>query len=194
MNLYFSFDRVVDYRYRELAYRHHHRESSMEAIYKRRSMRKYTDQPVKDKDIQEIIRAGMNAPSAGNEQPWHFVVINDRDTLSQVPGVHPHANMVPGVQVAVLVCGDLTLEKHEGYWVQDCSACVQNMLLAAAHLGLGSVWLGVYPREDRVTGFRKLLGISDTVVPFALIPLGYPGEDKPNKNEFHEDRIHKNRW
>ncbi len=166
----------------------------MDFIYKRRSIREYTDQPVREEDIKEIVRAGMNAPSAGNEQPWHFVVINDRDILARVPGVHPNAKMVPGAQAAVLVCGDLSLEKHEGYWVQDCSACVENMLLAAAHLGLGSVWLGVYPRQDRVKGFRELLGMPETVVPFALLPIGYPGEEKPDKDEFHEDRIHTNRW
>jgi len=78
--------------------------------------------------------------------------------------------------------------------VQDCAAATQNMLLAAAALGLGSVWLGVYPRDDRVTGLRRLLGIPETVVPFALLPVGHPAEHKPRKDEFHPERIHRNAW
>ncbi len=166
----------------------------LEAIYTRRSIRRYAPDPVPEDAIREIIRAGMNAPSAGNEQPWQFVIIDRREILDGIPTVHPHAAMIREAPVAILVCGDLTLETKQGYWVQDCAAATQNMLLAAAALGLGSVWLGVYPRDDRVTGLRRLLGIPETVVPFALLPVGHPAEHKPRKDEFHPERIHRHAW
>jgi nitroreductase len=153
----------------------------MDAIYARRSIRKYSSKPLPRETIEDIIRAGMNAPSAGNEQPWHFVVINRRKILEEIPSVHPHAEMVKQAPVAILVCGDLLMEKHEGFWVQDCSAATENMLLAAASLGLGSFWLGVYPRQDRVEGLRRLLNLPDHIVPFSLLPIGYPAEKNPEE-------------
>ncbi len=166
----------------------------MEAIYNRRSIRKFSSRPLPRETIEAIIKAGMNAPSAGNEQPWHFIVIDRRKVLEEIPSVHPHAEMVKQAPVAILVCGDLLLEKHEGFWVQDCAAATENMLLAAASLGLGSVWLGVYPRNDRVEGLRKLLNLPDHVIPFSLLPIGHPAEKKAPKNDFHPLRIHYNTW
>ncbi len=96
--------------------------------------------------------------------------------------------------VAVLICGDLSLEKHKGYWVQDCSAATENLLLAAHAKGLGAVWLGVYPREERVDGLRKLLGIPEHVIPFSLVPIGHPAEQKPPAERYNPSRIHFNRW
>lgn len=166
----------------------------MEAISTRRSIRKYLKDPVPEEAIKAVIGAAMSAPSAGNEQPWHFVVIDSRADLDKIPSFHPHSLMLREAQVAVLVCGDLSLEKHAGYWTQDCAAATQNMLLAAHSLGLGAVWLGVYPREERVRGLRELLHIPDTVVPFSLVPLGYPAEEKPRADRFNEARIHRNGW
>jgi nitroreductase len=167
---------------------------TFEAIYRRRSIRSYTAQNVPMEQITQIIHAGMSAPSAGDEQPWHFVVITDRSILDTIPKVHPYANMLKEAPSAVLICGDLELEKHEGYWVQDCSAATENMLLAATALGLASVWLGVYPRQSRVEGLRKLLNLPDHVIPFALLPLGYGAEEKPAKSDFDHARIHSNTW
>ena len=167
---------------------------AMDAILSRRSIRRYTGEGIPDPVIEEILRAAMSAPSAGNQQPWHFVVITDRGTLRQVPSFHPHANMVPEAPVAVLVCGDRSREKHEGFWVQDCSAATQNLLLAAHAKGLGAVWVGIYPREDRVFGFRKLLGLPDHVVPLALVPLGFPEGGKPREDRFDRSRVHRERW
>ncbi|HBX43835.1 MAG TPA: nitroreductase family protein [Deltaproteobacteria bacterium] len=167
---------------------------TMEAILTRRSIRRYTGERVPNPVIEEILRAAMQAPSAGNEQPWHFVVITDRATLREVPRFHPHANMVPDAPVAVLVCGDLSREKHEGFWVQDCSAATQNILLAAHAKGLGAVWVGIHPREDRVFGFRKLLELPDHVVPLALVPIGFPEARKPEEERFDRSRIHSERW
>jgi nitroreductase len=166
----------------------------MEAIYKRRSIRKYSSKPVPREIIERVIKAGMNAPSAGNEQPWHFMVIDRKKYLEEIPNIHPHSQMLRQAPVAILICGDLSLETHEGYWVQDCAAATENMLLAVASEGLGSVWLGVYPRQDRVDGLRNLFNIPEHVVPFALLPVGYPAEKKPPKSEYHPERIHYNTW
>jgi nitroreductase len=167
---------------------------AMEMILTRRSIRKYTEQPVTDEIIEAILNAGMHAPSAGNQQPWHFVVIRDRAILDKIPDFHPHAGMLQMCPVAILVCGDADLGKHRGFWAQDCSAATQNILLAAHALGLGAVWAGVYPEGARVEGFRKLLGLPDRVHPLALIPLGYPAETKPQPQRFERSRIHHDKW
>jgi nitroreductase len=166
----------------------------MDTIYRRRSIRKYRTEMVEDETIMAVIKAGMNAPSAGNQQPWHFIIIDQRPLLDKITQIHPYAQMLHQAPAAILVCGDLSLEKHAGYWVQDCSAAVQNMLLEIVDQGLGGVWLGVYPREDRVSGLRMLCGIPEGIVPFALIALGHPGENKELKNEFHEERVKRNQW
>lgn len=168
---------------------------AMEALFSRRSIRKFTTEPVSEQALQEILEAAMSAPSAGNQQPWHFVVIKDRKLLGQVPDFHPHALMCREAPMAILVCGDPALEKHVGYWVQDCSAATENLLVAIHAVGLGGVWLGVYPREERVTEFRKLLNIPGHVIPFALIPIGHPAEQKPARTDrYNQSRIHKNTW
>ena len=136
----------------------------------------------------------MSAPSAGNEQPWHFVVIKERESLDEIPTFHPYSQMLRHAPMAILVCGDETLEKYQGYWVQDCSAATQNILLAAQAKGLGAVWLGVYPIKDRVIGLRKLLGIPEHVTPFSLISIGYPAEQKPRSERYDISRVHHNRW
>ena len=147
-----------------------------------------------DEKLLEFVRAGMNAPSAGNQQHWRFVIVTERSILDKIPGIHPYAEMLKQAPAAILVCGDLDLESHKGYWVQDCSACTENILLEIADQGFGGVWLGVYPREDRVEGLRKLLSIPENVVPLALIAVGYPAEQKPPKNEFDKSRIRYNSW
>lgn len=166
----------------------------LETIYKRRSIRAFHPDPVPEATLRELIRAAMHAPSAGDERPWQFVIVDDRELLRRVPTVHPYASMVPTAPVAILVCGDLKLETHEGFWVQDCSAAVQNLLLAVTAHGLGAVWLGVHPRRDRVEGLRKLLGLPDHVVPLALVPIGKPAEEPAPEDRFEPEKIHRNGW
>lgn len=166
----------------------------MKAIRSRRSIRHYTDQAIPAEMERQLLDAAMCAPSAGNERPWHFVVIRDREILDSIPNYHPYANMMPEANMAILVCGEQGLEKHDGYWVQDCAAATQNILLEAEDIGLGAVWLGVYPTEDRVTALRSLLGIPEEVTPFALVALGFPAERKPVPERYDEARIHQNRW
>jgi nitroreductase len=167
---------------------------AMDAILSRRSIRKYTKQSVPDQLIKELLEAAMNAPSAGNEQPWHFIVINDRGILDEIPKYHPYSQMIREAYVAIVICCDLQLDKQDGLWVQDCAAATENLLLAVQAKGLGAVWLGVYPREERVTGLRKLLSIPEQVIPFSLIPIGYPAEHKPRADRYDSSRIHDNRW
>ena len=167
---------------------------ALEAILSRRSVRKYTARRVPEPALKRLLQAAMNAPSAGNEQPWQFVIVTDRNILDEIPKFHPHSAMLKEASVAVLVCGDLQLETHKGYWVQDCSAATENLLLAAHAMGLGAVWLGIYPREERVAGLRKLLGIPDGIVPFSLVPVGYPAEQKTLADRYNAERVHKNAW
>jgi len=173
---------------------HNGENKTMEAIYTRRIIRKFTQQPVSDELVSAFIKAGMNAPSAGNQQPWQFMVIRDRATLNELMTVHPYSSMLAQATVAILVCGDLSLETRQGYWVQDCAACTENILLEIADAGLGAVWLGVHPREERVTGIRRVLGIPESVVPFSLIPVGHPAEEKAPNDKFFPERIHRDRW
>ena len=168
--------------------------AAIEAIFKRRSIRKFKSNPVSDNDIEELLEAAMAAPSAGNEQPWQFIVIKDRATLDQIPNVHPYSVMVKQASLAILVCGDMDQVKHDEMWIQDCSAATENLLIAVSAKGLGAVWLGVYPRKERIKGLRKLLGIPKTVYPFALVPVGYPGEKKPPAKRFKKSRVHNDKW
>ncbi len=164
------------------------------AIYARRSIRRYEDRFVAPNLINELLRAAMSAPSAGNEQPWQFVVITRREVLDRIPDIHPYAGMARDAHLAILICGDLDCEKHEGFWVQDCAAATENLLIAAAGLGLGAVWCGVHPRQDREKGFRQLLDIPERMVPFALVPVGWPAEEKGSSDRFDPLRIHYEKW
>jgi nitroreductase len=163
-------------------------------ILSRRSVRRYTTQGVEEKDIKKLLEAGMAAPSAGNERPWHFVVVRERHLMQGIMEVHPYAQMLKQSPVAVLVCGDQTLEKYPGFWVQDCSAAVENMLIMAVQLNLGAVWLGIYPIEERVRGLRQLLGLPENAIPFALVAIGHPDEDKRPLDRYDEKRVHWDGW
>lgn len=166
----------------------------MKAIRARRSIRRFTSEPVSDDAIKALLEAAMSAPSAGNQQPWEFIVVTDRKILDKIPNVHPYAQMCKQAPAAILVCGNLERDTHRGFWVQDCSAATQNILVAATEKGLGSVWCGVYPREDRVSGLRKLFELPDHIMPLALIPIGHPAEKKPPSDRFDPARIHRDRW
>ena len=167
---------------------------TLETIFTRRSIRKYKKQTISEKIVHDLLDAASSAPSAGNQQPWHFIVIDERKLLNVIHTFHPSANMVKEADKAILVCGDLNLEKFKGYWMIDCAAATENLLLAAHSLGLGACWLGIYPREGRVAGMRKLFQLPSHIMPFALVSLGYPGEYKPREDRFNASRIHRNKW
>lgn len=166
----------------------------MENILARRSIRSYTAQMVPDEIISELLKAAMSAPSSGNSQPWHFIVIRDREVLDKIPTFHPYAEALKQASVAIMVCGDINLDKYGGRWMLDCSAASQNILLAVQAKGLGAVWLGLYPDEERIKPTRQLLGIPDHVIPLCIIPVGYPAEQKKPSQRFKPERIHQDRW
>ena len=166
----------------------------LDVIHTRRSIRKYLDKPVPEDMIETILRAAMAAPSAGNQQPWHFVVITDRARLDAIPGFHPYSKMVLQTPVAILVCGDPTGKKWPTFWEQDCAAATQNILLAARDLGLGTVWVGIHPEKDRIEGFRKLFGIPEHVIPFSLVPVGWPAAEFEALDRFRPELVHREEW
>lgn len=167
---------------------------ALDVILTRRSIRKYTSDPITPEQVRNLLRAAFAAPSAGDQRPWHFVVITDRTLLDQVPTFHAHAKMILEAPLAILVCAEPALETHKGYWVQDCAAATQNILLAAHAMGLGAVWLGVYTRPEREAGLRRLLSIPDDIVPFALVAIGHPAEQKPPSQRWDDARVHQNGW
>lgn len=166
---------------------------AMEAILTRRSIRRYTPQIVPEELIEELLRAAMSAPSTGNGQPWHFVVIDDRKILHEIPRFHPYASMLREAPVAILVCVDREIQQ-EGFLVQDGAAATENLLLAAHAKGLGAVWLGIYPLQERMAGMRRLLALPERILPLSLVSMGYPAEKKSRQDRYNPRRIHRNRW
>ncbi|MGI6604993.1 MAG: nitroreductase family protein [bacterium] len=167
---------------------------AIDTILARRSIRKYTSQPVPDELVESLLKAAMSAPSAHNSQPWHFVVIKDRSILNEITTFHKYAQMLKEAPLAIAVCGEPGLEKAKGRWPSDCAAATQNILLAGHAKGLGTCWIGIYPDEEREANLRKLLQMPDTIVPFSLVAVGYPGEQKPPANRYNPARIHYDRW
>jgi nitroreductase len=163
-------------------------------IQQRRSIRQYKKAPVTEGQVETLLRAAMAAPSAGNEQAWAFIVVRDRARLEEIMKIHPYAGMLKTAALAILVCGDLSREKHKGMWVQDCSAATQNLLLAAAGIGLGTCWCGVHPRAEREEDCRKLFGLPEHVAPFAVIAVGVPDEKKGPADYYDPSRIHYEKW
>lgn len=167
---------------------------AMTAIRTRRSIRSFTNEDVTDAQVKELIGAATSAPSAGNEQPWEFVVIRDKQLLGQVGKFSKYAGYAKKAPVSILVCGNRNLDKYGGFWVQDVSAATQNMLLAAHAMGLGAVWTGVYPKKKRIKGFRKLLGLPSEIVPLALVVIGHPKKQQEPVQRFKEERVHYDGW
>ena len=168
--------------------------NTIEAIRTRRSIRHYTEQRIAPELVKELLQAAMRAPSAGNAQSWQFVVVDDRSLLDQVPSVSPFAAMCKHAPLAILVCGDTTTEKYPGFSVQDCSAAIMCILLAAHEKGLGAVWTGAYPMADRVAGRKNLFGLPDYVIPLGLVVVGHPAKAVPPQDRYREEQVHHNKW
>ncbi len=163
---------------------------TLEAIFGRRSVRRYSSVPVPEEAVELLLRAAMAAPSAGNQQPWRFVVVRDRSRLKALAVVEPHGGMIAESPLAVVVCADLRAVRHEDFWIQDCAAATENLLLAGHALGLGAVWIGTYPREERVKGVGEVLGLPDGIVAFAVVPLGYAVEAIASAERFDPGRVY----
>ena len=166
----------------------------MDAILNRRSVRDFTDQTVSNEDIRELLRSAMRAPSAFNQQPWDFIVVRDKGILSSVTSWHEYAEMLKKADCAILVCGNKQRAKAWDWWAQDCSAATQNILIKATDLGLGAVWLGMYPMEDRVNNCQKLFELPDHITAFSMVALGHPSQPIQPVDTFDETRIHQEKW
>jgi len=164
----------------------------LDTIFARRSIRQYTSEPVSEEDIKKLLEAGMAAPSASNRKPWHFVVVTDRAKLNALAEKHPYGKMLAQAALAIAVCGDPKISVK--YWIQDCSAATENILLAATSLGLGSVWLGVAPNSDRTEAVAEVLGIPEDMGILNVISIGHPAEEKEPRTQYDEGRVHRNGW
>ena len=165
-----------------------------EALLTRRSIRKYTQEPVSDEDLERILRAAMSAPSAHNSRPWHFVVVRDAAQRRAIAERHPYARMAAEAPVVIVVCADPGEMKESGFWQQDCAAALENILLAARGLNLGTVWCGMHPVEERVEPVRALLGIPARIHILGLVVMGHPAQPFVEADRYTETKIHRDSW
>ncbi len=163
----------------------------LELIKARRSIRKYTDEPVTDEQVRAMLEAAMAAPSANNAQPWEFVVVRDADLRQQLAATHSWSYMAADAPVVFVVLGDARRSDH---WVEDTSAATQNLLLSATALGLGAVWVGIYPRAEREAHVRKALGIPEGKRVLCLVQVGHPAEQKPPRTQYDAAKVHCDRY
>lgn len=170
----------------------------MQNILARKSVRAYTDSPVSRARIDTLLRAAMAAPTGRDMRPWKFIVIDEKQTLQRLAEQLPYAKMLPEAQVAILVCGDLSVTDKDGKpstnWMFDCSAATENLLLMAEAMGLGAVWTAVYPYEERLKPVTEILELPAHIVPLNVIPVGYPKGDPQPKDKYDADNVHFNGW
>lgn len=162
------------------------------SIMTRSSVRSYLDKPVEQEKVEALLRAGMAAPSAVNKQPWHFVVLDTRERIDRLAGANPRAGMLKKAPLAIVVCGDMSkaLEgKGREYWIQDASAATENILLAAHGLGLGAVWTGTYPMDERVKATSQALQLPEHIVPLCTIVIGYPDGEPNVKDKWKPENV-----
>lgn len=159
----------------------------LDLIKKRRSIRKYTDEPVSDDAVKKLLEAAMAAPSADNLQPWEFIVVRDHDLRQQLARTHPWSDMCPDAPVVFVVCAD---ERRASHWVEDASAATENLLLAAAGLDLGAVWVGIYPNSRNEEHVRQVLDIPSKLRVICLVPVGHPAESKAPHTKYDERKVH----
>lgn len=162
----------------------------MNSIFTRRSVRKYQDRPVENEKIEQMLRAAMQAPSAGNQRPWEFIVVKDKDLLYKLSTLSPFSGCVKEAALAIVLLANRDCMKYPENWQMDLSAATQNLLLQAVELGLGAVWLGVAPLEDRMEYITQLFGLPDNILPFAVVPVGYPATDNRFIDRYEQEKVH----
>lgn len=164
----------------------------LDNIATRTSIRDYEARPVEKEKVEKMLRAAMAAPTAMNKQPWHFVVVEQRSVLDSLADANPYAKMLLKAPLAIVVCGDMDKVIEGGgrdFWIQDASAATENLLLAAHAMGLGAVWTGAYPSEERSKAISATLSLPDNLVPLNMIVIGYPAEHPQPKDKFKEENI-----
>ncbi len=165
-----------------------------EAIFTRRSIRKFSDKSIDDASVKKMLEAAMVAPSAGNSKPWRFIVVRNKDSFATIAKHNPYAQMAVNSSVCIVVCADLSAEKYPGYWQQDCSAAIQNMLLAARGLGIGTVWTGVYPDEARIKAFKSYFELPKQAEVLGIVVCGYPITDFTPRDNYEKEHIFSEKW
>ncbi|MBD5163206.1 MAG: nitroreductase family protein [Bacteroidales bacterium] len=171
--------------------------ATYDAIMTRTSVRSYSDKPVGTEQVDSLLHAAMAAPTAVNKQPWRFLVVNQREALDSIASISPNMKMVEGAKLAIILCGDMDAalqgEARE-FWVQDVSAATENLLLAAHSMGLGAVWCGIYPVQDRVAAFAKLFNMPENIIPLSCVVIGYPDGQNTPKDKWKPENVHYNTW
>lgn len=170
---------------------------TLEAILSRRSVREFKADKLSEREIKNILQAGMSGPSCVNSRDWSFIVVDDKEQLNKMADANGRpAEPLRKAALGIMVCGDMqrAFEKAPEYWVIDCSIACQNMILAAEDMGIGSVWLGTYPQMDRVKAQSELFGLPKTIVPHSIIAFGYPLTNEAKVKEYELDRVHYNEW
>jgi nitroreductase len=167
-------------------------EDLLEVMYTRRSIREYTDEPVTDEQVETMLKAAMAAPSFQNLCPWHFVVVRKRKLLDKLAETHKYAHMLTKAPLAVAVCGDT--EISERHWVEDTCAATQNLLLAVTAVGLGGVWISVYPNKKRMKYVGQMLDVPDDIEVLCLVAVGHPSEEQQAHTQYDPKRVHYDRW
>ncbi|HBD93946.1 MAG: nitroreductase [Spirochaetes bacterium GWF1_31_7] len=162
----------------------------MNAIFKRKSVRNFLSKTVEDFKIENILKAAMQAPSAGNQQPWEFIVVRNKVTLEKLSAMSPYAGMIKDADVAIVLVAHKKFIKFAENIEHDMSACTENILLQVVEEGLGAVWLSAIPLQERMKHITGLFNLSDDVIPFAVVPIGYPASESEVSNRFDTSRIH----
>jgi nitroreductase len=167
-------------------------ENVLDLMYSRRAIRDFTDEEVTDEQLEAMLMAAMAAPSVGELRPWHFVVVRKRKTLDALAQVHKYAYMLEKASMAIVICGDE--EISERHWVEDTCVATQNLLLAATALGLGGVWISLYPKKKYQRHVRELLDIPGHVGVLCILALGHPAEKKKVSTKYDHKRVHQEDW
>lgn len=162
------------------------------AIFARRSIRKYQNKTLEAEKLTKILEAAMSAPTARNKQPWRFITVQSEESKNKIMNAHPYSLMLRTAPCVVIVCADTN--EATDFFQQDCASAIQNMLLSATDLGLGSVWLGVYPNKARAEGISKAFNLPKNIIPVGIVVLGYADETKGRENRFDAGKIHKETW
>ena len=162
-----------------------------DVLLKRRSIRKFTEAPVSEEMIEELLHAAMSGPSACNKKPWEFYVITNETVLEELKSSSKFTKF--DAKLAIVVCGNLSRAlpmQLADYWIQDCSAATENILLRATDLGLGAVWCGIHPQKRAEKKVREILGLSDKLIPLNVIFMGHPAEEPEARDQYEEKRGH----
>jgi nitroreductase len=170
---------------------------TIDTILDRKSVRKFTDTPISKQQLTTLARAAMAAPTAVNRQPWEIIIVTEKALLKKLGAALPHAKMTTGAAAAFVICGNMErtgegLERD--FWVQDCSAASENLLIAASSMGLGAVWTAAFPFEERMAGVRQILGLPQDIVPLNVIPVGYGVAGIQSHDKFDVNKLHWDGW